>query len=451
MMMKKYSFLSYITLFAVIFILFSGCRKEEDLSERVNKIDFNNGIYTIDNDIDQWLFDSLTVPYNIRVKYKWDRSELDLDKTITPVEESRVIPLAQQILKYFIEPYKKVAGSYFIKRYPPKQYLFIGSAKYNSNGTQTTGTADAGRKIILYRINGIDWGDWNTIQRVLKTIQHEFAHILDQNRPVPVEYGQISKADYVEDLWHDNSEQDALNQGFITPYASSVSKDDFAEMVAILLNYGQEYFDLKVSTASSEGQEILRKKEKMVKDYYSLSWNLDFDSLQYQIQKDMPEAPLPPFLEYYGDGLQYGTIVLDDNSVTDGFRPIWEEAEAETATSGRELSYIHIEMMPSGNQLYFKVYRYKSGSSGSSSYRRLYMDLTTDADGFIHLSYTSNSEDGNSSSSTVKGWLEDNILDFLENNRFMWRFRNILQSEGGLFVVDNDGNRTGEEMTGGLE
>ena len=44
--------------------------------------------------IDKWIYDSLTVPFNIDVKYKWDEFALDqLDKTVVPVKEPIVIPL----------------------------------------------------------------------------------------------------------------------------------------------------------------------------------------------------------------------------------------------------------------------------------------------------------------------------------------------------------------------
>ena len=95
-------------------------------------------LYTSDytpNEIDEWILKNFTIPYNMEVKYRWDQSELDLNKTLVPVKEDVVIPVMQIVKHVWIEPYEVLAGEDFIRLYSPKKYVLVGSPMYNSDGT----------------------------------------------------------------------------------------------------------------------------------------------------------------------------------------------------------------------------------------------------------------------------------------------------------------------------
>lgn len=453
-MRKSIKYLSPCLWLLTAALLIMGCRKNDDLTARVDEMDFTGDIYKINGPIDQWLYDKFTVPYNIKVQYKWDRSKVDLSKSITPIDESKVIMVAEKLLKYYIDPYREEAGDFFVKKYPPKEYLLIGSAEYNSSGTVTLGSADAGRKVILYRLNEIDEDNWDAVQRMLKTVHHEFAHILDQNRAVTPELGLLSRADYVEDAWTSYSEQEALDLGFITKYARSQKGEDFAETVAVLLAYGQTHYDNLVGSALPAGQAKLRQKEKIVIDYFKLTWDIDFKSLQKRIEDLMPidpvEPELPPFLESFGDGLQYSAIKIDQSTIQEESEELWSEIATEMSVgSGRHIAYIKLILLPSG-QLYAPVYRYKEGVSGSASYSRLYFNMQENANGTFSFIYSATGDDGGSSSSTIRNYTEK-LGSFLETNDFTWDWLDSELTEGGLHVVDAEGKKTGVNLIGELE
>lgn len=455
-MRKKLKYLSPCLWMLATALLIAGCRKNENLTARVDKMNFMGDIYKIDGPIDQWLFDKFTVPYNIKVQYKWDRSKVDLSKSITPIDESKVIMVAEKLLKFYIDPYREEAGDFFVKKYPPKEYLLIGSAEYNTSGTVTLGSADAGRKVILYRLNEIDEQNWEAVQRMLKTVHHEFAHILDQNRAVSPEFGLICKADYVEDAWTTYTQQQGLDLGFISPYARSQKSEDFAEMVAILLVYGQAEFNSLVASASPSGQEKLRQKEKRVIDYFKQTWDIDFRSLQERIQNLIPVDPvepeLPPFLESFGDGLQFIATKVDKTTILQESANLWNDINNEMVVgTDRHIAYIRFSLLPSG-QLYVRVYRYPAGSgeSGSVSYSRLYFNAKQNANGSFSFTYSETGDDGGVSSASVRQYT-DKLGDFLENRDFVWDWLNSELSEGGLHVVDTEGNKTGASLIGLLE
>ena len=441
--MKKYLIIGI----SFLLVLISGCRKEEDLTAQVDKMDFIGDQFAINGPIDEWLYDNFTKPYNIRVQYKWDRSELNQNRTITPIDEEKVISLAEYILKYYLQPYEAEAGEYFIKRYPAKQYIFVGSADYESNGTVKLGSADKGRKVVLYRLNEINEDNWSEVERMLKTVHHEFAHILDQNRRVTTEFGQINKADYIEDLWPNRTDQQALDLGFITRYAGSQPSEDFAEMVAVLLLYGQEFFDSQVALASTTGRDKIRQKEEMVVEYFSSQWSIDFRSLQRRIadlKPVVPPPPLPDFLATFGEGKSYTYLQFESTDQSNGFDEVWGNIKDESVTeSDRHIAYIRLYLLSTG-QLQVRVYRYPAGSgqSGSPTYSSLYFDVATDTEGKVTLTYST------SGSSSSLRTTSDYLVNFLTGNKFVWSWTDSSLTYGGLYVVDNNGQRTGVSVIG---
>src|SRR5829696_4495334 len=82
-----------------------SCEKEEKLnSANVDNISGLGGDTWTQTSVDKWVYDNLTVPFNIAVKYKWDQSELEFDKTLVPPKEEQVVPLMDAIRKGWIAP-----------------------------------------------------------------------------------------------------------------------------------------------------------------------------------------------------------------------------------------------------------------------------------------------------------------------------------------------------------
>lgn len=252
----------------------------EDLNAKVEGL--GGTVYT-KTPLDTWISDNFTKPYNIEVKYHWDGYEVPLNKTLVPPLVSKVQPTMEAVKKIWIEPYEQEAGSNFIKVFCPKQYVLVGSANWNVDGTIVLGTAEGGRKVVLYQINDFDKSNVDGIKEMLHTIHHEFGHILHQNVLYPVSYKQISPGSYTSN-WYNIDDPTALNEGYITPYSMSGPDEDFVEMIATMLVEGKEGFDAKVKTASASGQVSLRKKEQIVVDYFTKTYNISFRNLQARTQ-----------------------------------------------------------------------------------------------------------------------------------------------------------------------
>ncbi|HUM64896.1 MAG TPA: putative zinc-binding metallopeptidase [Chitinophagaceae bacterium] len=285
-----------ITAVSLALVLVS-CEREEELGN-VDNIPGLGGDTWTPTAIDKWIVDSLTTPYNITAKYKWDQSELPLNRILVPPKEEKVIPTLSSIRRGWIQPYVDEAGLLFFKQISPKFFTLVGSPSYNSDGSITLGTAEGGRKVVLYELNefrvkgmpGYVLADTTRVLRMFWVIHHEFAHILDQNVKFPLEFSESSASSYTSD-WTNVTPQEALNEGFVSQYAISGKEDDWAEMVSFMLVYGREWFDNRVNsinytgttangTTAAEARARLRQKEAAVVSYFKQAWNIEFYNLQ---------------------------------------------------------------------------------------------------------------------------------------------------------------------------
>lgn len=272
--MKKYI---KITLVCFTTVFFMSCSDGSD-SVGASQIDTSTPIL---NRLDVWLRNNFVSPYNIEVLYKWDINDTDIDRFLHPPFESSVRPVANALQKAWIEPYTTVGGEDFIKKIAPRQFTFVGSFNFNPNSpTITLGVAEAGTKITLFNIDYLDFSDINSIKQPLKTVQHEYAHILNQNIPFDVTYGQINPENYTAQ-WFNRTDEEARELGYITAYGSSQEGEDFVEMVSEMLTNSKGDFDAIVeSIINEESKAIIRQKEAMVVDYYMTNFGIDIYELQ---------------------------------------------------------------------------------------------------------------------------------------------------------------------------
>ena len=277
--------LKYYFCFIISIVLFS-CG-EEDFVPNQNILGLGGDDYPL-TEVDEWIIDNMVRPYNIDVKYRWDQSELDLDKTMVPIKEDLVVPVTHTIKRVWIDPYETLAGAAFIRKLAPKRYVLVGSPRYNSNGTYTVGEAEGGKKITIFRLNWFSETDKELIQEIMKTVHHEFGHTMHQTIMYPKEYKSITPAGYIS-AWNNTEDEEAIKLGFISKYARSGPDEDFAEMLARIAVYGPEWYEARVAAAAAiyadpnrnQGMtynpaEAFRKKEAMLTSYLKDIWNIDF-------------------------------------------------------------------------------------------------------------------------------------------------------------------------------
>ncbi len=355
--------------------------------------------------IDYWIYDSLIKPYNINAKYKWDPWEVALDKALTPPREEMVIPALQALVKIWIEPYNEVTGSsLFIKNYAPKEIVLIGSPQFNANGTAVLGQAEGANKIILFVINYFNKTNMAQLRRMLHTIQHEFAHILHQNKLYPVAYKSLSTG--YTNTWFNISNRESLNKGFITPYAMASPDEDFVEMVATMLIEGPERFNELLELAPLASKEILLKKQAMVIEYFSTVWRINFMELQTKVQNALKSIAVTQAVnQVFGFDKDYTSLTYSSyyskpfNLSGTFFKQQYAQVQQNITNYNNTLQLDSLSMvLTTASQAGLVLYISQAGSTFQAVY---YYNYVINPDGSYKFSYTGSNPNGTLLVSTV--------------------------------------------------
>lgn len=284
-----YKLSGIIFLLVVTSYLFTACESEPGLSE--SQIDTSTPIL---NELDIWLRENFVNPYNIDIQYKWDINDTDVDRFLHPPFESNVKPLAEILQSVWIEPYNTVGGDDFVKTIAPREFIFSGGFNFNPGGnTITLGIAESGARITLFNIDLLDFddilyeedvaNDFDVVFAItgpLRTIHHEYGHILNQIEPYDPIFNIVNPADYTSS-WADRSNEEARELGYISNYASSAPEEDFVEMMAYMLIRSSDKWDELVDGISSEqARQDIRRKEQLIVEYFQEKFNIDFYELR---------------------------------------------------------------------------------------------------------------------------------------------------------------------------
>ena len=274
--MKRY--ILHIAVILAVLCTASSCVKDEMSPNSVITV-----TQTKQNDFDRWLEANFLLPYNIDFKYRYEMNESDMNYFTIPADYEYSIVMAH-LLKYLcVETYDEVAGISFTRSYFPKMFFLTGEWEYRNNGTIILGTAEGGKKIFLAGVNLLP-EHMDSAEELnhyyIKTIHHEFTHILNQTIDYPVDFAMVTGADYVADSWSDSPyDKTFLKRGFITAYSQHSDTEDFAEMMSEYITHDQAWWDEQIAKAGAKGN-LIEAKLDYVRNYMMDSFNIDLDQLR---------------------------------------------------------------------------------------------------------------------------------------------------------------------------
>ncbi len=338
MNMKRIYILFIVSSLALFFF---SCEKEDKLlDESVVKV--KRGVV---NELDEWIYQNLTLPYNLEVKYKWDDGEVSNSFHVVPPKVEKAKEFLEAYLNIWIKTYEAEAtdggNPDYMKKFMPKLLVLIGCPQYNSDGTMTLGLAEGGRKVTIFGVDQFaeiqdDKSLSNeeilqmkrtSVAESFHTLHHEFAHIMHQTKFYPDEFKEICKGDYTGN-WKDIDDLTANVKGFITPYSMLNENEDFVETVAGMLTnvfysnesklwkdlpakdkdgklipgevnlklslweaklylwgvYLDEENNISQMPEAIEGLNRFQTKVDMITTYYKEKWGIDLYSLQKRIE-----------------------------------------------------------------------------------------------------------------------------------------------------------------------
>ena len=247
--------------------------------------------------------------YNLQFIYKMQDIGSDLQKNLVPAAYDKSVDLAVLSKYLWYDVYKKHAGELFLKKYSPRIIHVIGSPAYNpTQGTETLGTAEGGLKITLYKTNALDVYNIDLMNEYFfKTMHHEFAHILDQTYQRPNAFNLISVGRYNVD-WGNTHDSIAAGQGFVSPYASYMAREDWVEVLANYVVKDENTWNTLLSTAHFDWEEI---DISSAADYTNLEHaGCNYDTIG--IMRTMPNGDLKVVRKVVARNTD-GTVALDEN------------------------------------------------------------------------------------------------------------------------------------------
>ena len=233
--MKKIQYyISAFLLMAVAAMSLSSCSEDKLGPTIFPDVDESLDPTSYTYQLDKFLKENYLDKYNLTFLYKMPDVSTNMNYNLVPATYENSIDLAVLCKYLWFDVYDKVAGEEFLKSYGPRIILLVGSPAYNpTSGTEIVGLAEGGIKISLFKVNAMRINDFNMMNEYyFKTMHHEFAHILHQTKTYPNQFNTISIGHYDSNNWQDRSEGQVASLGFVTTYASSEFREDFAETIA---------------------------------------------------------------------------------------------------------------------------------------------------------------------------------------------------------------------------
>lgn len=280
------------------------------------------------NEFDEWIYQNFTVPYNLEFNYLYSDKLSDNLYNVVPATVTNSKAIAILLKHVWTDVYTKVGGVDFLKYNSFRQIQLIGSAEYDGNSI-VLGTAEAGLKVLLFRVNELDldniyinqdnpYRDHQATPMDLNywffhTMHHEYCHILNQRKNFSTDFKTLMNKDvyksdklgeYRSSDWVNLENDEAGPYGFVTNYASLDYNEDFAEVYSnyvcssekgwnVILENAIRYQDEdgnKLATPDTRGRDLILEKLAIVREYFRESWNINIDTLRQEVTDRSAEA-----------------------------------------------------------------------------------------------------------------------------------------------------------------
>ena len=283
----------FLILMSGMILIVGGCYDKETLNVPVNQ-----GPDAIKNELDQYIDEHFIQEFGMAIRYRFVDRYVSPTQRVTPPRLEVVRPMLDFIDEFWIDPYLSVEnGEEFFRAHVPAEIVLLGGLIYNEDGTVTLGTADAGAQITFTDVNSIDMNDNDWLLLQLQTVYHEFAHIVHQRYKLPNAFETISPQGYTSaGAWFTLSDEEALERGFVSPYATASPNEDFAETVSHFLfdaTFYENYINLESNCTSpqcekrNEGRIMIREKLNSITAHYLKVTGVNLEDVREVVQSKL--------------------------------------------------------------------------------------------------------------------------------------------------------------------
>lgn len=273
---------------------------------------------TKESELDQWIMQFITLPYQIEVLYRWDEKEL-LGTYVYPPQEEKVRSVLETVKTLFLESFElpAVGGLSYLKGKLPIRIKMYGGPNLDPNGVELLyNPIGTPVEMSIYNVNSFDPNDPEKVYLLMRSVFHQFAkrmlelypydrdkfyrisghRYLSSTEPIaiPLSYRQGYKERFGLDTY-------AGKRGCYTMYALLSAEDDMAEMIsATLLSTPQEieYLFEEAGTPDDDpnpevaeryareavlAHNELLEKRAFLHQYIKVHWRLDLKKAEVTI------------------------------------------------------------------------------------------------------------------------------------------------------------------------
>ena len=267
-------------------------------------------------ELDRWIADSITAPYNIEVVYRWQKNANTGTTFVSPPKPDNVKAILRAVRELCFETYRQenLGGANFLQGKTPLRIYLYGGQNVDENGVELLNNPQlTPSEMCIFRVDDFKAGDANKMYALMRSVHHQFARRLaelvaydrDKFTAISGHHYTNSTEPLAAPLGYSKKEKDyfgladyANKRGFYTMQAFLSAEDDFAEIISSTLCATPKEVNDAINTAQTPDQDSdpevqqqynkeaeqaykeIVAKQAFVEQYMQKSLHINFKQLQ---------------------------------------------------------------------------------------------------------------------------------------------------------------------------
>ena len=267
-------------------------------------------------ELDRWIADSITAPYNIEVVYRWQKNANTGTTFVSPPRPDNVKAILRAVRELCFETYRQenLGGVDFLQGKTPLRIYLYGGQNVDENGVELLNNPQlTPSEMCIFRVDDFKAGDANKMYALMRSVHHQFARRLaelvtyDRDKFTAISGHRYtgSTEPLAAPLGYSKKEKDyfgladyANKRGFYTMQAFLSAEDDFAEIISSTLCATPKEVNDAINTAQTPDQDSdpevqqqynkeaeqaykeIVAKQAFVEQYMQKSLHINFKQLQ---------------------------------------------------------------------------------------------------------------------------------------------------------------------------
>ena len=267
-------------------------------------------------ELDRWIADSITAPYNIEVVYRWQKNANTGTTFVSPPKPDNVKAILRAVRELCFETYRQdnLGGEHFLQGKTPLRVYLYGGKNVDENGVELLNNPLlTPSEMCIFRVDDFKAGDTDKMYALMRSVHHQFARRLtelvayDRDKFTAISGHRYtgSTEPLAAPLGYSKKEKDyfgladyANKRGFYTMQAFLSAEDDFAEIISSTLCATPKEVNDAINTAQTPDQDSdpevqqqynkeaeqaykeIVAKQAFVEQYMQKSLHINFKQLQ---------------------------------------------------------------------------------------------------------------------------------------------------------------------------